>query len=76
MTIDAFKPARVDPEHGEDWENLMRAWDQAGKPRHFGHSGVYWMQIKDNQGICFVPEMPEGGISSFYEQSSFKGINK
>lgn len=75
MSINQFKPERVNP-GDDDHERLVQAWISEGRPRRVVYSNIMWMQISDELGVCFVPQGPmEGMNQSFYEQSSFKGIN-
>ena len=69
-----LNPVRVNP--GDDgWKELMQSWYDAGKPRRVDALGIVWMQITDNEGICFVPQRPSGNME-FYEQSSYGKINR
>lgn len=71
--VNSFKPERVNPGHA-DYKTLYEKWYTGGKGRHFEALGVIWMQITDNEGVCFVPERPAGGGLDGYGESSFKGI--
>jgi hypothetical protein len=69
MTIDKFDPVRVNP-GDEDYERLLVAWNKDGRPRRFKCDSINWMQIMDNQGVCFVPTSPSD-VSSLYENTSY-----
>jgi hypothetical protein len=73
MSNNPFQPTRVNP-GDEQWEALSKSWYVDGKPRTFAYQGVIWMQIVDNEGICFVPTRPANGIDGIYDSSSFKGM--
>lgn len=69
MPINKFDPKRVNPKE-ENYDDLLREWNNANGARHFTAFGLTWMQIRDVEGICFVPFAQGMSGQDMYDSTS------